>query len=103
MHSGVVGRERMGTAFPHKKLSGNGVPTREILRYLFIITIKLAIFTVTMLQSFHAPQTMSKEDIKICIYLHIKTKFQWYVLHVDGLYQKIHEFPLKLFLLTSGI
>ena len=26
--SGVVGRERMGTAFPHKKLSGNGVPTR---------------------------------------------------------------------------
>ena len=25
--SGVVGRERMGTAFPHKKLSGNGVPT----------------------------------------------------------------------------
>ena len=30
--SSVVGRERMGTAFPHKKLSGNGVPTREILR-----------------------------------------------------------------------
>ena len=30
--SGVVGRERMGTAFPHKKLSGNGVPTREFLR-----------------------------------------------------------------------
>ena len=29
--SGVVGRERMGTAFPHKKLSENGVPTREIL------------------------------------------------------------------------
>ena len=33
--SGVVGRERMGTAFPHKKLSGNGVPTREILRDIF--------------------------------------------------------------------
>ena len=31
--SGVVGRERMGTAFPHKKSSGNGVPTREILRF----------------------------------------------------------------------
>ena len=30
--SGVVGRERMETAFPHKKLSGNGVPIREILR-----------------------------------------------------------------------
>ena len=41
--SGVVGRERMGTAFPHKKLSGNGVPTREILRDIFfIIAIKLA-------------------------------------------------------------
>ena len=33
----------MGTAFPHKKLSGNGVPTREILRDIFfIIAIKLA-------------------------------------------------------------
>ena len=31
-YSGVVGRERMGTAFPHKKFSGNGVPTRAILR-----------------------------------------------------------------------
>ena len=49
--SGVVGRERMGTAFPHKKLSGNGVPTRETLRYLFIIASKLLLFsTVTMLQ-----------------------------------------------------
>ena len=35
--SGVVGRERMGTAFPHKKLSGNGVPTREILRDIFLL------------------------------------------------------------------
>ena len=35
--SGVVGRERMGTAFPHKKLSGNAVPTREILRYIFLL------------------------------------------------------------------
>ena len=32
MLSGVVGRERMGTTFPHKKLSGNGVPTRESFR-----------------------------------------------------------------------
>ena len=31
----VVGRERMGTVFPHKKLSGNGVPTREILRDIY--------------------------------------------------------------------
>ena len=37
--SGVVGRERMGTAFPHKKLSGNGVPTREILRYIFLLLL----------------------------------------------------------------
>ena len=35
--SGVVGRERMGTAFPHKKFSGNGVPTREILRDIFLL------------------------------------------------------------------
>ena len=33
--SGVVGRERMGTAFPRKKLSENGVPTREILTYIY--------------------------------------------------------------------
>ena len=72
----------MGTAFSHKKLSGNGVLTREILRYLFIITIKLAIFTFTMLQSFYAPQTRSKPDIRICIYWHIKNIFQRYVLHL---------------------
>ena len=33
IYSGVVGRVRMGT-IPHKKLSGNGVRTRESLRYL---------------------------------------------------------------------
>ena len=37
--SGVVGRERMGTAFPHKKLNGNGVPTREILRDKFLLLL----------------------------------------------------------------
>ena len=37
--SGVVGRERMGTAFPHKKLSGNGVPTREILKDIFLLLL----------------------------------------------------------------
>ena len=30
--NGVEVREHMGTAFPHNKLSGNGVSTREILR-----------------------------------------------------------------------
>ena len=29
----------MGTAFPHKKLSGNGVPTREILRDIFLLLL----------------------------------------------------------------
>ena len=44
--SGVVGRERMATAFPHKKLCGNDVPTREFLRNIFIIAIRstLAVF-----------------------------------------------------------
>ena len=28
----VLWQERMGTAFSHEKLSGNGVPTREFLR-----------------------------------------------------------------------
>ena len=37
VYSGVVGRERMGTAFPRNKLSGNGVPTREILRDIFLL------------------------------------------------------------------
>ena len=37
--SGVVGRECMGTAFPHKKLSGNGVPTREILKDIFLLLL----------------------------------------------------------------
>ena len=37
----------MGTAFPHKKLSGNGVPTRENFeRYLLIIAIKINGLTV---------------------------------------------------------
>ena len=37
--SSVVGRERMGTAFPHKKLCGNGVPTREILRDILLLLL----------------------------------------------------------------
>ena len=49
--SGVVGRERMGTAFPHKKLRGNGVPTREILRDIFLLLLlNYLLPTVTMLQ-----------------------------------------------------
>ena len=37
--SGVVGRERMGTAFPHNRLSGNCVPTREFLRDIFSLLL----------------------------------------------------------------
>ena len=60
--SGVVGRERMGTAFPHKKLSGNGVPTREILRDIFL----LAIFHYRHVMTFSAHETISKLDFRIC-------------------------------------
>ena len=58
--SGVVGRERMGTAFPHKKLSGNGVPTREILTYnfLLLLLIKLVIFHCYRVTTFRASQNM---------------------------------------------
>ena len=60
--SGVVGRERMGTEERHKKLSGNGVPTRDILRDIFL----LAIFHYRHVMTFSAPETISKLDIKIC-------------------------------------
>ena len=46
----------MGTAFPHKKLSGNGVPTREILRDIFL----LAIFHYRYVITFSAHETISK-------------------------------------------
>ena len=56
------GGERMGIAFPHKKLSGNGVPTREILKDIFL----LAIFHYRHVMTFSAPETISKLDIRIC-------------------------------------
>ena len=60
----------MGTAFPLKKLSGNGVPTREVLRLFCIITIKF--LTVNKyVTTFNAPQTISKLDIRICKALEI--------------------------------
>ena len=62
MSSSVMGRERMGTAFPHKKLSGNGVPKREILRDIFL----LAIFHYRHVMTFSAHETISKLDIRIC-------------------------------------
>ena len=60
----------MGTAFPHNKLSGNGVPTRGILRLFCIITIKF--LTVNnYVTTFSGPQTMSKLDTRICKALEI--------------------------------
>ena len=56
--SGVVGRERMGTAFPHKKLSGNGVPTREILRDIFSLLLLNYSYFPLLPFTFHARQTM---------------------------------------------
>ena len=86
----------MGTAFPHKKLSGNGVPTREILRLFCIITIKF--LTVNYyVTTFSAPQTMSKLDIRICKALeivplkHISKGTCTCSIHiVEGLYHKFH-------------
>ena len=56
--SGVVGRERMGTAFPHKKLSGNGVPTREFLRDIFSLWLLNYSYFPLLPFTFHARQTM---------------------------------------------
>ena len=42
---GVVDRERMRTAFPHKKLIGNDVLTRKILRDIFL-SLLLKLFSV---------------------------------------------------------
>ena len=63
--SGVVGRERMGTAFPHKELSGNGVPTREILIDIFLLLL-FNVFHCYHVTTFRASQIMSKLDIRIC-------------------------------------
>ena len=41
---------------------GNGVPTREILRDIFL----LAIFHYRHVITFSAPETISKLDIRIC-------------------------------------
>ena len=56
--SGVVGRERIGTAFPHKKLSGNGVPTRKFLRDIFSLLLINCSYFPLLPFTFHARQTM---------------------------------------------
>ena len=55
--SGVVGRERMGTTFPHKKLSGNGVPTKEILRDSFYYCYLISYFPLLPRNSYNIPCT----------------------------------------------
>ena len=55
-YSGVVGRERIGTAFPHKKLSG------------LIIAIKFAIFHcyhVTAFRAFHHQNLQNISALKL--------------------------------------
>ena len=90
----------MGMAFPHKKLSGNGVPTREILR-LFCINYVDLIITIKFLTvnnyvtTFSAPQTISKLDIRICKALEIVplkqiSKGTCSIYIVEGLYPKFH-------------
>ena len=85
-HSGVVGRERMGTAFPHKKLRGKGVPTREILRLFCIITIKF--LTVNnYVTTFSAPRGSNyiktgHQNLQSIRNSSIKTNFQGYMLHL---------------------
>ena len=81
--SGVVGRERMGTAFPRKKLSGNGVPTREILRGIFsLLLLNYSYFP--LLPCYNVLCT----SIKSCVKTghqnmqSIKTNFQWCMLHL---------------------
>ena len=50
----------MGTAFPHKKLSGNGVPTREILTYIHIFVIAISYSHCYRVTTFRASQPMLK-------------------------------------------
>ena len=62
----------MGTAFPHKKLSANGVHKRFFKRYPFIIAVKLAIShytSVYLLPGYNIPCTSN----------YVKTKLQKFV------------------------
>ena len=66
--SGVVGWEQMGMAFPHKKLSGNGVPTKETLIDIFSLLL-LSYSYFSLLPCYNIPCTsnhVSKLDIRIC-------------------------------------
>ena len=78
-----MGLKRMGTAFPHKKLSGNGVSTREILRYIYMVAIKIAISHCYNLPCYNIPCT-SNHVINFAKYQRIKTNFQGYMLHLYG-------------------
>ena len=83
--SGVVGRERMGTAFPHKKLRGNGVPTREILRGIFsLLLLNYSYFP--LLPCYNILCTSIKPCVKTghqnFNLQSIKTNFQWCMLHL---------------------
>ena len=98
--SGVVGRERMGTAFPHKKLSGNGVPTREILRFYCYLYMYFQ-----MLPCHNIPCTSNHvitghQNCKVFRTLKLISRGTCSIYIVNRLRHKIHEFPLKLLSLT---
>ena len=76
--SGVVGRERMGTAFPHKKLSGNGVPTREVFRDIFSLLL-LNYSYCPLLPCYNIPCT-SNHVSKLTS--EFETYFRWCMLHL---------------------
>ena len=48
----------MGTAFPHKRLSGNGVPTRELSRDIFSLLLLNYSYFPLLPFTFRARQTM---------------------------------------------
>ena len=77
--SGVVERERMGTVFPHKKLSGNGVPTRELLRDIFLLLLSNLLFSLLpCYNTSHTSKYVKTEHQN----LHIKTNFHGNMIHL---------------------
>ena len=91
-----MGRERMGTAFPHINMSGNAVPTREYWRDTVLLFLFIQIFsTVFMLQHF----VHLKVKTELQTLQSIKNKFPGVhaQLHVYSkrLYHKIDTFSLQ--------
>ena len=91
----------MGTAFPHKKLSGNGVPTREILTYIYIFVIAISYFPLLPCYnipciSTHVRCQNSTSEFPSISALKLISKGTCSIYIVNAWYHKIHEFFLKL-------